>query len=164
MLTGESWYFRSFLRLRATRTISSFDWCLRKHMNTGLGLSPCRSLAARERWARSRCGGVCNTWSPNISIRAEKKVVGRGPSMDSRRPIILKLLCRLRPSRSMFLVLSLAQASDSVEHDASRAWMRPSVELVMVSELAICLPKSITVARTVSNLASREANQPELSR
>ena len=129
MRTGESRYFRSFLRLRASRTISSLVWCRCKQTITGLGLSPCRGLAARDRWARSSSGGVCSTWSPNISFRtSEKKVVGRGPSMDSGRPTILMLLRRLLPSRSMFLVLSLAQVSDKVEHDTSRAWMRSSVK------------------------------------
>ena len=66
-----------------------------------------------------------------------KKVVGRGPSMNSGRPTILMLLRRLLPSRLMFLVLSLAQVSDKVEHDASRAWMRSSVKLALDSRLAI---------------------------
>lgn len=106
-----------------------------------------------ERWAQSSSGGFCSTWSPNISIRtSEKKVVGL--SMDSSRPTILMALRRLCPSRSMFLVLSFAQASVRMEHDSLRVWIRLSVKLALVYKLTISSPKSVTVA----NLVSREAN------
>ncbi len=83
-----------------------------------LNLVPMKTNYNRSRlpsllWLRARCalsssGGDDRTCSPITSNSiSEKNTVGRGPSTDSGRPIILILLRRLRPSKSDVLALSL---------------------------------------------------------
>ena len=75
---------------------------------TGRGLSPVAGLGARLRWGRSSSGGEGRTSVPKPSTSSsEKSVVGRGPSSDSGRVIILMFWHLLGPSRLATFVFSM---------------------------------------------------------
>lgn len=84
---------------------------------TGRGLSPVAGLGARLQWARSSSGGEGRTSVPKTSTSSwEKNAVGRDPSSDSGRPIILMFWLLLRPSRLTSFVLSDTLSGWKVAH------------------------------------------------
>ena len=64
--------------------------------------------------------GVGSVWLPSSSTnKSEKRVVSRGPPIDSGNPVILIFFLRLRPSEVAVLAASLVLQSANFEHFSS---------------------------------------------
>lgn len=123
---------------------------------TGRGLSPAAGLGARLRWARSSSGGEERTSEPKTSTSSwEKNVVGRGPSSDSGRPIILMFWRLLRPSRSASFVLSDMLSCRRAAVASSNCWRRSTTSLALSSKELIRCPWSATVEFNPSSVVVR---------
>ena len=113
---------------------------------TGRGFSPAAGLGTRLRWARSSSGGEERTSMPKTSTNSwEKNAVGRGPSSDSGRPMILMFWSLLRPSSSASLAFSDSLSCWRVEQAVSSCWRRRSTSLEFSSNELIRCPWSVTV-------------------
>lgn len=75
-----------------------------------------------------------------------KKLIWRGPSIDSGSPTMRRLLQRLQASRSEALALSFLMLAVSFAHAASRLSRDSPVESAWVSKDEILLPWLLTVA------------------